>query len=33
MSRQAESGFEIDPVYRPESVAPVLADRLGAPGE
>ena len=33
MSRRAESGFEIDPVYRPGDVAAGLTERLGAPGE
>jgi methylmalonyl-CoA mutase N-terminal domain/subunit len=29
----AESGFEIKPVYRTDDVAEGLADRLGEPGE
>ena len=31
--RKSESGFNIDPVYGPGSVADGLADRLGEPGE
>ena len=31
--RKSESGFNIDPVYGPGSVADDLADRLGEPGE
>jgi methylmalonyl-CoA mutase, N-terminal domain len=30
---KAESGFELRTVYRPDDVAPGLADRLGEPGE
>jgi methylmalonyl-CoA mutase N-terminal domain/subunit len=30
--RSSESGFEIDPVYRPDDVADGLAERLGEPG-
>jgi methylmalonyl-CoA mutase N-terminal domain/subunit len=31
--RGSESGFEIDPVYRPDDVADGLAERLGEPGQ
>jgi methylmalonyl-CoA mutase N-terminal domain/subunit len=31
--RSSESGFEIDPVYRPDDVADGLAERLGEPGQ
>jgi methylmalonyl-CoA mutase N-terminal domain/subunit len=33
MARASESGFEIDPVYRAQDVAPGLEERLGEPGE
>jgi methylmalonyl-CoA mutase N-terminal domain/subunit len=32
-TRRSESGFPIRPVYRPDDVAPGVADRVGEPGE
>jgi methylmalonyl-CoA mutase, N-terminal domain len=33
VTRKAESGFDVAPLYHPADVAPGLADRLGEPGE